>query len=319
MIAGTLALTALLAAASTQADDDAPGTWRFRDDSKPVKVVVLAGSIGAYQRNPYHRRIAEVCANVEVKNLSKTGAGAWPLKQHFKKQVLQNKSLDLEADGIEPWLLMGASVNSIGSPRSTNNHMKNTVVLAKMAGMKVVGLSPPPWGSNKDSRFDGLEGLARVKSTRLVTDWMLGTLTAAEALGQHAQSRPAGVDGDWVDLERYDIAVDLYDSPMRDTAATPRDLEKMEGLLAKNRQWAREHADLDEEAMATALAADAQLASEVPQWFMRKELHAFDHIHPNEEGHRIIAEVTCPSLPASWGCDCSALSAAAAPAPDPAQ
>jgi lysophospholipase L1-like esterase len=49
------------------------------------------------------------------------------------------------------------------------------------------------------------------------------------------------------------------------------------------------------------------MAADVPRWFMKPDYQAFDHVHPNEEGHRIIAEVTCPKLPASWGCDCSKL------------
>ncbi len=32
--------------------------------------------------------------------------------------------------------------------------------------------------------------------------------------------------------------------------------------------------------------------------------NAFDHIHPNTEGHRLMADLACPKMPASWGCDC---------------
>jgi hypothetical protein len=53
--------------------------------------------------------------------------------------------------------------------------------------------------------------------------------------------------------------------------------------------------------MARAMAQ----ARAVPQWFMRKDLQAFDHIHPNMEGHRIIAKTACPSLPEAWSCDCT--------------
>ena len=37
---------------------------------------------------------------------------------------------------------------------------------------------------------------------------------------------------------------------------------------------------------------------------MREELHAFDHVHPNEKGHEIIANTTCVELPENWGCTC---------------
>ena len=48
----------------------------------------------------------------------------------------------------------------------------------------------------------------------------------------------------------------------------------------------------------------AAMAAEIPRWFLREELRSFDHIHPNSEGHRLIAEAACPRLPASWGCEC---------------
>ncbi|HRI08397.1 MAG TPA: hypothetical protein PKW35_11290, partial [Nannocystaceae bacterium] len=59
-------------------------------------------------------------------------------------------------------------------------------------------------------------------------------------------------------------------------------------------------------------------AAAIPQWFLRAELRSFDHIHPNAEGHRRIAEYACPHLPASWGCECPPLPPGAEPAAPPA-
>jgi hypothetical protein len=59
-------------------------TWRFKLADRPVKVVVLAGSIGAWPKQPYAERIAKMCKHVEVKNLSKVGFGAFALRQRFK-------------------------------------------------------------------------------------------------------------------------------------------------------------------------------------------------------------------------------------------
>lgn len=301
--------TAVIAAALalTAADDsDEAGTWNFRTD-KPVKVTLLAGSIGAFQGGNYGNQLEGVCENIELKNISKTGAGAFPLKKHFKSQVLDNWTLNVRSRDDENWLILHASVNSIATPLSTNHHLKNIIVLAKMAGMKVAFLSPQPWGRDGNSKFSGLEGLERRDSTQLVTDFVMGRLSARQALGDYADKRPDGADAAWVDLEKPDVRIDIYDSPLRNKTAELRDLEKMKALLLADRTWVKEHADMNETQRDAWLLTDAQRAAEVPRWFMRPELHAFDHIHPNAEGHLIIAQTACPSLPASWGCDCAAL------------
>jgi lysophospholipase L1-like esterase len=46
------------------------------------------------------------------------------------------------------------------------------------------------------------------------------------------------------------------------------------------------------------------MLADLPRWYLRKDLRSFDHIHPNEKGHAIIAETMCPKLPESWGCTC---------------
>lgn len=307
LVIATVLLAAVLSALATTADDAEVGTWNFRKADKPIKVTLLAGSVGAYQKGNYAKRLADVCENVELKNISKTGLGAFPLKQHFRKQVLENRHLNVRSRDDEQWLIIHSGLNSIGMPKSTNHHLKNIVVLAKRAGMKVVALSPTPWGSDGSKSFKGLDGLQKRDSTQLVTDFIMGRLSPSQALGTHAEKRPDGADADWVGLEIPDVRVDLYDSPLRDADAELRDLDKLKALLLKDRSWVKEHAEQDETQRQAWLDSDAQRAAEVPRWFMKPSLRAFDHIHPNAEGHLIIAQTTCPSVPASWGCDCSAL------------
>ena len=302
-----LASAALLGepAAEEEKKEEPPATWRFTQKDKNVKVVLLAGSVGAHLGKSYLKELRRMCVNVETKNLSKIGYGAYPLKQYFRKQVLQNRRLNLEEEGKEYWMIYGGGINSVGMPQSTNHHIKATIVAAKhFAKMKVVGLTVTPWGDEKDKRWRGVKGLGARKNTKLVADYIMKRLTPKQALGSYAAKRPAGAEADWVDLEVPDISVDLYDSGLRDKDASPRDLEKMRAALAKDYDWKRKHKSLTEEERAAALEADAQMLSDLPKWYMKKEYRSFDHIHPNNTGHKIMADTICPKLPESWGCTC---------------
>ena len=306
-ITSPLLLYAALATRSA-GDGDGPPTWRFEAADKPVKVVVIAGSVGAWPKQPYHERLADVCVNIEVENLSKTGIGAFAMKQRFKQQVLDNPSIaPKKAAGEEYWVLLAAGVNNLYAPQAANHHLKNIIVLAHLAGMKTVALSPTPWGSAKDKRHAGLEGLRRRDATHLVTDFLLGRLPAQAALGDKAAQRPAGAAAPWTALEQPDVAIDMFDSPLRDKGAAARDIATLRKALLANRAWRDAHADEDDATRTAALENDAKRASEVPQWFMQPHLRAFDGVHPNADGHRIMATVACPALPASWGCSCDAL------------
>lgn len=285
-----------------------PPTWRFRDQDKPVKVVVLAGSIGAWPRQPYAEQIEMLCANVEVRNISKTGLGAWALKQRFEQQVLDNGYLRWNVEGQEHWLVFGGGLNSVGNPRSTNHHMRRLFELAHRRGMKVVGLTLTPWGDDRDKRWRGIEGLKSRRTTQQVVDFIMGRLTPEQALGALASKRRVPADAPWDPTELPDVAIDLYDSPLRDHDAEPRDLDQMRTLLAKSKEWQRAHDELDELQRQTKLEVDALEAAELPRWYMRPELRSFDHIHPNADGHRLMAETMCPSLPESWGCACPSAS-----------
>lgn len=289
--------------AAAQAPEPPP-TWRFRHEDKPVKVVVLAGSIGAWPRQPYSEQLENLCTNVEVRNISKTGLGAWALKQRFEQQVLDNGYLRWSVEGQEHWLVFGGGLNSVGNPKGTNHHMRRLFELAHRRGMKVVGLTLTPWGDDKDKRWRGVDGLKSRRTTQQVVDFMMGRLSPEQALGALASKRRVDADAPWDPSELPDVSIDLYDSPLRDHAAPLRDLDQMRQALAKSKEWQRAHADLDELQRQTKLEADAQEAAELPRWYMREELRSFDHIHPNADGHRLMAETMCPSLPESWGCAC---------------
>lgn len=277
-----------------------PPTWKWKLADRPVKVVVLAGSIGAWPKQPYAERLQKLCKHVEVKNLSKVGFGAFQLRQRFKQQVL-DRMHELKAPGREQWLVFQGGLNSVGTPTRTNHDIREMFVLAHAKGFKVVGLSLTPWGDETDKRWAGLAGLKYLRATTKVVDFVLGALSPEEALGEYTRARAAG---DWRPEERADVAVDLYRSALRAVTAPPRDPAPLEKALAKDRAWRAAHADLAPEAQAAALQAEVAQAAELPRWFLRPELRSFDHIHPNAEGHRLIAEAACPSLPASWGCEC---------------
>ena len=284
-----------------------PPRWRFRREDRPVKVISLGGSIAAWPKDAYPDRIERMCAAVEVRDIARTGLGAWALKKRFVQQVLENRHLDFRHEGWEFWLLLGGTLNSVGNPRRHNHHTRRLFELAHRRGIRVVALSPTPWGDPRDRRFRTAPSAARyVKATHRITDYLLGRLSPAEALGRDANRRAAGADAPWQPEELPDVAIDLYDSPLRAADAAAGDETRAREELAADAGWRRAHRELDEAARAAALAADARVAAEAPRWALRPELRAFDHIHPNAEGHRIMAETICPKLPASWGCTCPA-------------
>ena len=289
-----------------ESEEPAP-TWRWKQADKPVKVAVIAGSVGAFAGESFHKRLGGVCKNVEIRSLAKTGIGALQMKQRFRGQVLKNGSINLRDENYEHWVLVGTGVNSIGMPEMTNHYLKGLVELAHGAGMKAVVLTPQPWGNEGTSKFKGLEGLEKRDATEIVVDYVMGRSTPAAALGRYTTKRSVAADAPWAASEVVDVGVDIYGSKLRHEDAELRDVESMRRLLEKDPTWKKAHAGLEPEAYAAALATDAERAASVPQFFMRPELRGFDSIHPNSEGHRVIAQVACPSLPESWGCSCEAL------------
>ncbi len=304
------------AAAQDEGTDDvattpAPASWRFRRGDRPVKVMVLAGSIGSFQRDPYAKRIEAMCSRIEVRNLSKTGLSAIGLKKQFRHQITKNRYLDLRNEEHEYWLLFGGGLNSVGMPESSNRHVRDIFVRAHRRGIKIVGMTTSPWGAEYDRRrWSGVNGLFTFNNTRSIVDFIMKRSDPATALGRQRLKRPVP-DAPWASEEQAEIAVDLYDSALRDADAPRRDLEKMRRRLGKDKRWRRAHADLSQDARDAQLEKDAQTAAEIPQWYMKKKYRAFDHTHPNTEGHRVIAETLCPQMPESWGCTCPATEATA--------
>lgn len=310
-----LALLLVLLAAPARADGDVPGqnepvgSWRFRTD-RPVRAVIVGGSVAAYNAGNFGTVLGEACSNVEIVNVAKARYGAWAMKKRFEAQVLKNRRLSLRDPDREHWMVVLGGLNSVASPEKTNAELMALNRAAHDAGMKVVGLTLSPWGNESDSRrWAGTAGLAYKGYTKKVVDFVMGRLAPAEALGRYAKDKEAWEPGDLPD-----IAVDLYDSPLRDADAELRPADVTERAVERSSAIKKKLAALPE---AERPAARARLVEEVrslPQWYLREELHAFDSIHPNREGHRLIAEQACSELPAAWGCDCRAIAAMAPPA-----
>jgi hypothetical protein len=281
--------------------------WRFTQQERRVKVVVLAGSIGAFRERPYARVLHEWCENAEFRNLSRVGQGTPQLAQRFRSEVLEGNA-PIGAPGIEMWVMFGGGLNSVGRAQQTNRALWRLIEQAHRRRVRVVALTVTPWGSEEDSdRWTGGRALHLFRSTRSIVDFVMGRSSPAEALGSfRSERRAAAPDAPWVPDERPDVAVDLYDSRLRDRDAQPWPVDRIRQQLARDPMWRNPLARLADAERETRLDADARTLSEAPRWFLRREYQSFDHVHPNREGHQVIAETICPSLPASWGCRCPA-------------
>lgn len=304
-----LALAALATLALVVPARSEPGTWRFADDpSRPVKAIVIGGSVSAWPNGAFSDWLGGVCRNLEIENRGKAKLTAQALRARFDDEVVKNRRLkvaDRLARGQEVWLVFMAGLNSIGNPESTNVEVTKTFARAHAVGLKVMGLSPNPWGVETDRRWIGIDGLAYFRHTQRVVDHFLGRLDRVAALGKHAGDATA-----FTPAERADVAVDLWDSTLRDRGAATRDAVRL-ARDAKRSSWLK--AQLKGLDPATAEARRTELlaqASTLPTWFMPKRFHSFDAIHPNTEGHREIARAICAKAPASWGCDCALLDGA---------
>ncbi len=280
--------------------------WRFTSRERRVKVVLLAGSIGAFRDQPYGRLLHEWCGNAEIRNLSQVGQGAPQLLSHFREEVIDNPNVPVGSPNLEMWLLFGGGLNSVGLPQRTNRSLAHLFQLAHRRRIGVVAMTLTPWGSRDDrERWSGARGLHVLRSTRAIVDFVLGRTTPQIALGPFARER-RGVDPEapWLRDEQPDVAIDLYDSRLRDRDAAPLPIAEVRAEIERDPAWQRSSARLSETERAARLEADARALAEAPRWFLRPEYRGFDHIHPNRAGHRVIAETVCPRLPESWGCRC---------------
>ena len=277
--------------------------WRFTLPERRVKVVLLAGSIGAHRDRPYARVLQEACSNVEIRNLSAVGLGAPQLFNRFRDEVLEGRTFPWGVEGYELWLMWNGGLNSAGSAIRTNRSIRRAFVAAHRRGMSVVGLTLSPWGSLSDRRWRDAGAIETLRNTRGIVDFVMGRNTPAEALGHYVSDRDVP-DAPWDPSELADVRVDLYNSRLRAVDAAPRDAAAMQALLERDRRWRRTIEALPEAERSSRTASDVGLLSEMPRWFLRPEYTGFDPIHPNTEGHQLIAETVCPTLPASWGCTC---------------
>ena len=278
--------------------------WRFVLPERHVKVVLLAGSIGAFRDQPYARQLHEWCTNAEIRNLSEVGFGASQLHGVFQREVLTNPRFPFGHDDMELWLVWNGGLNSAANAPRTNSYIRRVFVEAHRRHMRVVGLTLTPWGGLSDARrWGGAHALETLASTRRIVDFVMGRGTPADLLGTYTAGRESQ-DAAWQANELADVRVDLFDSTLRDRDLVARDIPQMRALVERDSHWRRAVAALDAPARAARLETDARTLAEVGRWFLRPEFRSFDLIHPNREGHRRIAELACPQLPASWGCHC---------------
>lgn len=288
-----LALAAVLALSLVAAASRPAIAGQFKTQ-RPVRVVVLGGSISMYYKGNYGQFLEYGCKNIEVINRAKVGAGGPALVKRLQTEILGNKALMGELKAAkEFWLLFQGGLNSVWSPWMTNFHLAKMFAAAKGAGFRTFALSLTPWGDDSDKRFRGWEGVWTHRATRKINAYLLGKLQPDAALGRYGKDRPH----EWMKGEVPDQAVDLWDIGLRDKDAKLRDKAALEASFAKSRfrKEPKNKAKLVEEARA------------VPRNYLDKRYRDFDHIHPNSEGHKMMALAACRRAPASWGCDCKRL------------
>jgi hypothetical protein len=194
-------------------------------------------------------------------------------------------------------------MNSAAIPHRTNRAIHRLVRLAHRRRVGVVAFTLTPWGGGAgDSRWQGARALRALRSTRTIVDFVMGRLSPNQAFGRYANEL-AEREG-WPAEELPDISIDLYDSNLRDQSAQPWPIEEVRAWLQGDAHWQRSVEGLTAREREARLAEDATMLADTPRWFLRPEYSARDFIHPNREGHRVIAETACPQLPESWGCQC---------------
>lgn len=284
---------------------EAPGRWRFSDESRPAKAVVIGGSVAAYGGGGFAQWLPEVCEHLEVVNQAKARLGAADLRHRFVAQVLRNRRLSAEdKEGL--WLIFLGGLNSVSMPERTNYEVAQALKAAKEAGLKTMALTINPWGSERDRRWVGLEGLRYFDFTQKTVDFIMGRLSPEDAFGPQ---RVAGREdvAHYLEGELPDIAVELWDHALRDREAAPRDMTR-HARLGRRLPWvAKALAALPVEERDAHYEGLLTKAAELSQWFMRSEYRGFDAIHPNALGHREIARSICLVAPEEWGCHCEAL------------
>ena len=285
--------------------------WKFKKQEKPVKVIVLAGSIGAKRRAAYHDQLEGVCSATEFVNLSKVGHAVQGLISIWQREVSENRRLTRSRGPEEEhWALFGGGLNNIGSRGhySAAHYMLKLFARMKRDGFGVIATSVSPWGDNKDDRWEGYSGLLVHRTSLALADFLAGELSPREALGRYLRYRRKSHPSERFEPSELPArSINLYTSALRENEAEANDFERGRKMLLRSRAWRKNTRKMTGAARAVKLQQDAEELAGLPQWYLRSELQGFDPIHPNATGHRLMAAVICPELPDSWKCDCAAL------------
>jgi hypothetical protein len=277
-------------------------SWTFNDADRPVKAVAIGDSIAAYPQGSFVAFLQAACPRLEVVNLAQPLIGADAIRERLIQQVLRNPHIDLH-DEQEVWMIYQGGINSVQDPAKTNHHIRWTFVDAHRAGLKVMGISLLPWGSERDRRWREIHGLKTWYSTRQVVDFVMGRLSPTEALGPYARHHP----GMWQADELPDIAIDVYDSALRDREAPLRQLSDVQSLM-RHTPWIQAQLyGLSEAEQDDKISTYVRQTLALPRWYLHKRFQALDHFHPNREGHRLVAQLACNKAPETWECQCGAI------------
>jgi hypothetical protein len=301
---------------SSSTEDEKPKTkrrarWKFKDEEKPVKVIVLAGSIGAKRREAYHNQLQGVCSATEFVNLSKVGHAVQGLIGIWQREVSENRRLARSRSPEEErWALFGGGLNNIGTRGhySAAHYMLKLFSRMKRDGFRVIATSVSPWGDNEDDRWEGYSGLLVHRTSLALAGFLAGDLTPSDALGRYLRYRRKSLPGEQFEAAELPArSINLYTSSLRENGTRKNDFERGRKMLLRSRSWRKSTRKMTGAARAVRLQQDAEELAALPQWYLRPELQGFDPIHPNARGHRLMASVICPELPDSWRCDCNAL------------
>ncbi len=267
----------------------------FKTD-RPIKAVVLGGSVSEYYAGNYGQFLAHGCQNLEVVNRAKAKKGVPALVKRLNKEVIGDRKLMAGTTDGKRWLIWQGGLNSVFSPEMANYHLARLFQQAHDGGFQVMALTLVPWGSHKDARFRGFRGVRTVRQTKQINNFLKRKLSPQRALGRRARNHPH----EWMQGELPDITVDVFDSPLRDSGAALRDMAALNKAFSRSRYRRKK-------ARKAAIVAEARA---VPRQFMKKKYWAFNHYHPNTAGHRQMALAACAQAPKSWGCDCKRIAAA---------
>jgi hypothetical protein len=264
-----------------------------------VKVINLGGSVAAWPRGSYSQFLQAACRRIEVVSIAKAKLGARQLKRRFSLQVLKNRRIRKEARE-ETWLIFQGGLNSLSTPHRTNRFVSELFRMADRAEMRTIGLTLGPWGNER--RWRAADGLRAKERTKLAVDFMMKRLTPEQAFGKSVQGRTA-----WEAGELPDVSVDIYDSGLRDKEAEPLAAGRVRHRLRYDRDIAASLRGVPKEEQELRLDQLEAEARALSREFMKKDLRAFDSIHPNLEGHRLMAKAVCEKVSPSWGCECDAI------------